>query len=92
VNKLNHEEVKAKLLQCPNVREEYDKLKPLYDIKKEIIKFRIEQGLSQKELAKRIGTKQSAISRLESGDYNPSIELLSKIAHGLGKELQVKFN
>ncbi|UNC93537.1 helix-turn-helix transcriptional regulator [Candidatus Contubernalis alkaliaceticus] len=89
---MNHEEVKYKLLQCPDVREEFDKLKPIYDIKRELIKFRIEQGLSQKELAEKIGTKQSAISRLESGEYNPSIELLSKIAHALGKELQVKFN
>ncbi|KUO53010.1 MAG: XRE family transcriptional regulator [Desulfitibacter sp. BRH_c19] len=89
---MNHEEVKAKLLQCPEVKEEYDRLKPLYDIKKELIKFRIEQGLSQKQLADKIGTKQSAISRLESGEYNASVELLHKIAHALGKELQIKFN
>jgi DNA-binding XRE family transcriptional regulator len=45
----------------------------------------------QKELAEKVGTKQSAISRLENGSYNPSIEFLSKIAHALGKEIQVKF-
>ena len=41
--------------------------------------------------ADKIKTKQSAISRLESGEYNPSIELLAKVANALGKELQINF-
>jgi len=89
---LNHQDVKTQLLQNPEVNAEYEKLKVLYDIKKEIIKLRIEQGLSQKDLATKVGTRQSAISRLESGEYNPSIEFLNKVAHALGKELEVKFN
>jgi transcriptional regulator with XRE-family HTH domain len=39
-----------------------------------------------------MGTKQSAISRLENGSYNPSVELLNRIAHTLGKELHISFN
>ena len=89
---MNHQDVKTQLLQNPEVNAEYEKLKVLYDIKKEIIKLRIEQGLSQKDLATKVGTRQSAISRLESGEYNPSIEFLNKVAHALGKELEVKFN
>ncbi|KAB3529506.1 helix-turn-helix transcriptional regulator [Alkaliphilus pronyensis] len=89
---MNHEEVKKKLFQSSQVKKEYDDLKVLYDIKKEIIQLRISQGLSQKELAEIVGTQQSAISRLESGEYNPSIEFLSKIAHALGKELQINFH
>ncbi|MFW6016507.1 MAG: helix-turn-helix transcriptional regulator, partial [bacterium] len=58
----------------------------LYNIKSQIIKLREEQGISQKELAEKIGTKQSAISRLENNDYNPSVELLDKVAHALGKK------
>jgi ribosome-binding protein aMBF1 (putative translation factor) len=92
VNNLKHEDVKRELLQSTEVKEEYDKLKVLYDIKREIIKLRLEKGLSQKDLAERVGTKQSAISRLENGEYNPSIEFLSKVANALGKELNVKFN
>ncbi|EHQ89527.1 helix-turn-helix transcriptional regulator [Desulfosporosinus youngiae] len=88
---MNHDEVKKQLLQNPEVQGEYDDLKVLYDIKREIIRLRLEQGLSQKELADKINTKQSAISRLESGEYNPSIELLAKIANALGKELQISF-
>ncbi len=89
---MKHEDVKRELLQSTEVKEEYDKLKVLYDIKREIIKLRLEKGLSQKDLAERVGTKQSAISRLENGEYNPSIEFLSKVANALGKELNVKFN
>ncbi|KXS46434.1 MAG: helix-turn-helix domain-containing protein, partial [Halanaerobium sp. T82-1] len=47
---------------------------------------------TQKELADRIGTKQSAISRLENDDYNPSVEFLDKVAHALGKKLEIRFN
>ncbi|MDD2402308.1 MAG: helix-turn-helix transcriptional regulator [Clostridia bacterium] len=88
---MRHEEVKKQILQSPEVQREYDELKVLYDIKREIIKLRIEQGLSQKELANKINTKQSAISRLESGDYNPSLEFLSKVAIAFGKELHISF-
>ena len=89
---MKHEDVKKQLLQDPEVKKEYEKLKVLYDIKREIIKLRIEQGLSQQELADKVGTKQSAISRLENGEYNPSIDFLNKVAKALGKELLVKFN
>jgi len=88
---VNHEDVKKLLLQSPEVQHEYNELKVQYDIKREIIKLRIEQGLSQQELAEKINTKQSAISRLESGDYNPSLEFLTKIANALGKELHISF-
>lgn len=89
---MKHEDVKQQLLQSPEVNIEYEKLQILYDIKREIIKLRLEQGLSQKDLADRIGSKQSAISRLESGDYNPSIEFLNKVAIALGKKLVVTFS
>lgn len=88
---MRHEEVKKMLLQSPEAQYEYDGLKVFYDIKREIIRLRIEQGLSQKELADRINTKQSAISRLESGNYNPSLEFLTKVASALGKELHISF-
>lgn len=50
---------------------------------------RKEVGMTQEELAKRIGTKKSNISRLESGRYNPSLDFLVKVAGGLGKQIQV---
>jgi DNA-binding XRE family transcriptional regulator len=61
-----------------------------YKIIEEIIMARKERNLTQKELATLVGTKQSNISRLESGNYNPSIDFLNKIAKAVGKELEVR--
>ena len=88
---MNHNQMKEILLQNPSVKQEYDHLAPVYEIKEEIIQLRINQGLSQKELADKIGTKQSAISRLESGNYNPSVQFLTKLAHALNKECHIIF-
>ncbi len=89
---MNHTQVKELLLQKnQEVKKEYDNLAPLYEIQHEIIKLRTEHGLSQKELADKLGTKQSAISRLENGSYNPSILFLTKLASALGKECHIVF-
>jgi transcriptional regulator with XRE-family HTH domain len=61
-----------------------------YKIIEEIIMARKEKNLTQKDLAELIGTKQSTISRFESGNYNPSLEFLNKIVQAVGKELEVR--
>ena len=43
--------------------------------------------MTQKQLAEKVGTKQSSIARLESGNYNPSLQFLQKVANALGKQL-----
>ncbi len=85
------EEIKKDLLKDPEFAKEVKLLEPEYEMVRQIIKARIELNLSQKELANRVGTKQSNISRLEGGNYNPSIQFLKKVAHGLGKELHISF-
>ncbi len=75
----------------PELYKEYKALEPEYEIIRQIIKVRNELNLTQKELSARTGIKQSNISRLESGSYNPSLVFLKKIAHGLGKELHIEF-
>ena len=87
----NHKELKEKLFESEDVKEEYDKLNVIYEIKKQIIRYRIENDLTQKELADKIGTRQSAISRLENDDYNPSVEFLDKVAKALDKKLEIRF-
>lgn len=77
-------------LKNPVFAEEYNRLKPEYEIIKQIIRARNELHLSQKELADRIGMKQSNISRLEGGGHNPSLDMLQKVAYGLGKELHIE--
>ena len=89
---IDHKDLKNELFESEEVKEEYEKLNVMYEIKKQIIRYRIENNLTQKELADRIGTKQSAISRLENDDYNLSIEFLDKVAHALGKKLEIRFN
>ncbi len=89
---MDHNELKKILLEDNEVREEYEALEPIYEIKSELIRLRLEQGLSQKELADIIGTKQSAISRLENANCNPSIDFLSKVANALGKKIHISFN
>jgi DNA-binding XRE family transcriptional regulator len=76
-----------------NNKEVHDELKnneAEYKIIEAIIIARKERNLTQKELAKLIGTRQSNISRLESGNYNPTIEFLTKIAKAVGKEFKIK--
>ncbi len=86
---MNHDDVKKQLLNNPEIKREYDELESLYEIKAQLIELRNQLGISQKELAELVGTKQSAISRLESGSYNPSIEFLGRVAHALGGRLEI---
>ncbi|NBG89358.1 helix-turn-helix transcriptional regulator [Isachenkonia alkalipeptolytica] len=83
------DDVKAKLLEDPEFKDEYNKLKPRYDIISQIIEVRKSMKMTQEELAKRAGTRKSNISRLESGDYNPSLDFLIKIANSLGKDVHI---
>lgn len=66
-----------------------EELAPEYEIARQLMKARLELGMTQKELALKIGTKQSNISRIERGQQNTSIDLLSRVAKGLGKKLHV---
>ena len=84
------EDFEKESLSDPKVEREYQRLKPLYDIIEQIVELRVNEGLNQTQIAKKLGTTQSAISRLESGDYNPTIEYLDKIATALGKKLEVR--
>lgn len=56
-----------------------------------VITTRAEEDLTQRELAERCGMKQSAFARLESGNANPTIETLQRVAKGFGKQLRISF-
>lgn len=83
---------KKQALKDKRLLEEYNKLAPEFTIAQAVIGKRLEKGLTQAELAKKIGTKQSAISRLESGNYNPSLNFLEKVASALNLNLIVSMN
>jgi DNA-binding XRE family transcriptional regulator len=82
-------EVKGLLIKDNEFKTEYEKLKPRYDLISQIIEARTSQSITQEELALRVGTQKSNISRLESGKYNPSLDFLTKVARSLGKEIQI---
>jgi len=83
---------KEELLKDPETKIEYDRLGPKYELIASVIQKRLEKNLSQKELAKKINTKQSAISRLESGNYNPSLSFIQRVAEGLDSKLEIKIS
>ena len=88
---LNWKDHRQELLQDPKVAKAYQDLQPEFAIIEKIIQARIEGGISQKELAKRMQTKQSAISRLESGRANPCLSFLQRLAEALNSRLEIRF-
>lgn len=78
-------------LQDPEFKAEWDAQASERALMRQIVEARLEEGLSQQELASRCGMKPANLCRLENGNGNPSVATLSKIAHGLGRELQISF-
>ena len=66
---IQFEKLKARLLANPRVKAEYDALAPEFEIAAELLRARLRAGLSQAELAERMGTSRSTIARLENGQY-----------------------
>ena len=83
---------KARALARPEVKREYERLAGEFEFLDEILKARASAGLTQADVAARIGTTQSAVARLESsaGKHSPSIATLQRYASALGYRLQVR--
>jgi ribosome-binding protein aMBF1 (putative translation factor) len=86
------DEFKARLLANPRVKAEYDALAPEFEISAELIKARRRAGLSQAELASRMGTSQSTIARLESGQTLPSTKTLLRFAKATGNKVRLRLS
>ncbi|MEK7111218.1 MAG: helix-turn-helix transcriptional regulator [Patescibacteria group bacterium] len=84
-----YQKVLAKALKDPEFKAEYDRLGPEFDIIESIIRKRLEKGMSQTQLAQKMGTRQSALSRLESGNYNPSLLFLKRVAAALDSRVSI---
>jgi len=91
---MNHNELKAKALADPDVKSAYDALKTEFDLLRQMLQARKRAGLTQAEVAEKMGTKAPAITRLESslgnGNHSPSIATLQKYARAVGCELQIR--
>lgn len=82
--------LKKELLKNKQVAKEYKRLEPRYQLISQLIETRIKKGLTQEELAKKMGTKQSAIARVESGSVNPTIGFLEKLVAAIGSRLIIQ--
>lgn len=78
-------------LKDPEVKKYYDELEPEYQLIRAVIDKRLKKKMSQAQLARKMGTRQSAISRLESGESNPSFKFLQKVARALDSGLHISF-
>jgi len=77
-------------LKDPEFKEEWDKLELRYKVIEQLIKLRIAYKLTQAELAKRVGTTQAVISRIENGNVNVGIDFLDKVARSFNKKVDIK--
>lgn len=86
------EEIEKRLLADPRVRREYDALAPEFEIAAELLRARMRAGLSQAELAARMGTSQSAIAHLESGQTLPSTKTLLRFAEATRSKVELRLS
>lgn len=89
----NFKDIRREGFKRPGVRKAYEALKfdPEFALIDRLIEKRRHEGLTQAKLAKKMKTKQSVISRFESGDTNPTWEFLKKLADALGTDMKITF-
>lgn len=91
---MTHKTLKAKALSNPNVKAEYDALEPEFALLREMLSAREKAGLSQAEIAVRMGTKAPAVTRLESsltsGKHSPSLAIIKKYAEAVDCHVEIK--
>lgn len=80
-----------KQLEDDEFRKEYEAIQPEIDIIKALVDARNSLNLTQKELAERTGINQADISKIENGTRNPSLNLLKRLADGMGMVLKIEF-
>ena len=85
------QELRKRWVKNPGFRAEYDAQKPTFELMMAMVEARVNAGLTQQEVAQRIGTSQSAIARLEGWSTNPSINTLLKYAEATGTRLKISF-
>jgi ribosome-binding protein aMBF1 (putative translation factor) len=83
--------IKKKMLAAEDVRAAYDALANEFDLSRELIAARVRAGLTQAEVAERMGTTQSVVARLESGVRMPSVNTLMKFAKATRSRPVIKF-
>lgn len=94
MKKLNYvrwEDFEKELFKKPGFKEAVEETRLEYEVARALIEARLKKGLTQAEIAKRMKTKQSVISRVENAKTIPSLSFLKRLAKVLGASLQVHF-
>jgi predicted transcriptional regulator len=82
--------LKAELLANPAVRQAYDSQTPEFELARELIAARTQAGLTQGDVAARMGTTQSVVARIESGRGTPSMRTVQRFASAVGARAVVR--
>ncbi len=82
---------KKKMLENPKIRQALKENELEYQIARALIEARIKKGLTQADIAKKMNTKQSVISRVENAQTTPSLSFLKRLAFVLNTTLRVQF-
>lgn len=85
------EGLKRELFKNPKVKKAYEDLQPEFAIIQAIIDARVKKKMSQEDLARRMGTGQAVISRLENANASPSLSLIKRLANALDLKVELKF-
>ena len=81
----------SKRMKEPGFRAEYEALEPEFAIVQAMIDARKKSGLTQQQLAEKTGIAQGDISKIESGEANPSLKTLKRLAAGMDTRLRLEF-
>lgn len=88
---MNFKEYKTQLLANPEIKKEYDRLEPEYELIRSIIRERLRKNMTQEQLAEKIGTQKASIARLENPNYGKSLlPTLKKVAQALDCRLVIR--
>jgi transcriptional regulator with XRE-family HTH domain len=85
------EDLREELLEIPGFREGFEREFPYHDVSLEIGGLRADLDMTQTEFGRLVGVPQSTVARLESGQQNPSVGMLQRIARATDTELVIEF-
>ncbi len=83
-------ELKKKWMRDPEFRKEYEALEPEFALARTLIEARTNAGLTQEEVAERMGTTQSVVARLEGGGSLPSMKTIRRYAEATGTRPEIR--
>ena len=91
MSKYSYNDLKKDLMKDPEFKKEYDAPETEFSLIEALLDARIASGMTQKELSGRSGVSQANISKIENGEYNPSVAVLRRLADAMDMDLKITF-